>query len=114
MKFSFYFLMLAAAASGAELFRDDFSRFPAGQLSSPVGELNGAIQEDHYLPHRGVPLGPWGNAIGQMDAWAVSDEAGTPYLEQHLTSDAKQWAYPIFLTGDPEWGSYTVEAKVKP
>ena len=52
-----------AFASAAELFRDDFSRFPPGWLTSPVGALNAAIQEYHYLPHRGVPLGPWSNAI---------------------------------------------------
>src|SRR5262245_48810174 len=40
----------------ADLFRDDFSKFPPGWLSSPVGLLNAAIQEYHYLPHRGVPL----------------------------------------------------------
>ena len=54
-------------ASGADLFRDDFSRFPPGWLTFPVGTLNGAIQEYHYLPHRGVPLGPWENAIAHLD-----------------------------------------------
>jgi hypothetical protein len=104
----------AAAAFGADLFRDDFSRFPPGALSTPVGELNAAIQEYHYLPHRGVPLEPWENAIGHLDAWVVSDEGGKPYLEQHLTSDARQFAFPIFLTGDTEWSDYTVEARVRP
>ena len=40
----------------AELFRDDFSRFPPGWLSRPVGQLNAAIQEYHYLAERGVLL----------------------------------------------------------
>src|SRR5215472_3870863 len=107
-------LSMAAVARPADLFRDDFSRFPPGLLSTPVGELNGAIQEYHYLPHRGVPLGPWANAIAHLDAWAVSDEGGKPYLEQHLTADARQFSYPIFLTGDPERSDYAVEASVKP
>ena len=95
-----FLLCLSAAASGADLFRDDFSRFPPGRLSGPIGELNGAIQEYHYLPHRGVPLGPWANPICYLDAWLVGDEEGKPYLEQQLSPDAHQFAYPIFLTGD--------------
>jgi hypothetical protein len=107
-------LAAAIAAPAADLFRDDFSRYPPGLLSSPVGQLNGAIQEYHYLPHRGVPLGPWANAIGHLDAWLAGDEDGKPYLEQHLSADAHQFAFPIFLTGDSEWSGYTVEARVKP
>ena len=48
----------SAPSGAAELFRDDFSGFPPGWLTRPVGQLNAAIQEYHYLPHRGVPLGP--------------------------------------------------------
>ncbi len=107
-------LALAAAACGGELFRDDFSRFPPGWLSSPVGDLNGAIQEYHYLAHRGVPLGPWENAICYQDAWVAGDERGHPYLEEQLDSTSKQWTNPLFVTGDPEWSDYTVEVKVKP
>jgi hypothetical protein len=106
--------LLASAAFGADLFRDDFSRYPPGRLSAPLGELNAAIQEYHYLAHRGVQLGPWANAICHLDAWAVSDEEGKPYLEQHLTADARMFSLPIFLTGDSEWTSYTVEARIKP
>src|SRR5262249_54346968 len=111
------FLLLAglsAAAFGAELFHDDFSRFPAGRLSGPIGELNGAIQEYHYLPHRGVPLGPWANAICHLDAWAVGEEEGKPYLEQHTVNDQARLMNPIFLTGDPEWEDYAVEVGVRP
>ena len=36
--------------AGGELFKDDFSHYPPGWLSSPVGQLNGAIQEYHYCP----------------------------------------------------------------
>jgi rhamnogalacturonan endolyase len=105
---------LTATVFAADLFHDDFSHFPPGRLSGPIGELNGAIQEYHYLPHRGVPLGPWANAICYMDAWLVSDEDGKPYLEQQVSPSEHQFAYPIFLTGDSEWSDYTVEAKVKP
>ena len=68
-------LMALALAAGllpaADLFRDDFSRYPTGWLTAPVGRLNAAIQEYHYLPHRGVPLEPWENALCHWDAWVA-------------------------------------------
>ena len=96
------------------LFRDDFSGFPPGWLTRPVGQLNAAIQEYHYLPHRGVPLGPWANAICHLDAWAVGEEEGKSYLEQHTVNDQARLMNPIFLTGDPEWEDCTVEVGVRP
>lgn len=110
-------LLLSLAASiarGGDLFRDDFSRYPAGWLSRPVGQLNGAIQEYHYLPHRGVPLGPWFNPIVYQDAWVAGDEDGKPYLEQHLVVDLPRLYSATFVTGDPEWSDYAVEASMKP
>lgn len=113
---SFLFLCLISspAAWAAELFSDDFSRFPPGWLSEPVGQLNGAIQEYHYLPHRGVPLGPWANPINHLDAWVVSDEDGKPYLEQHTVNPQPELLNPTVITGDPEWSDYAVEVFVKP
>jgi len=110
------FILLAACATllGGDLFRDDFSKLPAGWLSSPVGTLNAAIQEYHYLPHRGVDTRPWENPIVHLDAWLVSDEDGRPYLEQHLINDRPRQFIPTFITGDPEWSDYTVEVSVKP
>jgi rhamnogalacturonan endolyase len=102
------------ACTPVEIFRDDFSRFPPGWLSWPIGSLNGAIQEYHYFPHRGVPLGPWANAICYLDAWVAGDEDGAPYLEQHLVNELPLLMSPLLVTGDPEWSDYTVEAKVKP
>ena len=107
-------LVCAASLAAADLFRDDFSRFPPGWLTSPVGTLNAAIQEYHYLPDRGVPLGPWENAISHLDSWVAGDENGKPYLEEHLDSTARQFTEPIMMTGDAEWDDYTVEVKVKP
>src|SRR4029079_7553021 len=103
-----------APCGAAELFRDDFSGFPAGWLTRPIGQLNAAIQEYHYLPHRGVPLGPWANAICHLDAWAVGEEDGRSYLEQHTVNDQARLMNPIFLTGDPEWEDYDVEVGVRP
>ena len=110
------FLLLAfcLSAHSADLFRDDFSHFPPGWLTNPVGMLNAAIQEYHYLPNRGVPLGKWENAICHLDAWIAGDEDGKSYLEQQLTPDSNQFQKAIFLTGDEEWRDYTVEALVKP
>jgi hypothetical protein len=115
---------VAVAAPAAErpcarevVFRDDFAGFRPGWLSRPVitnGTLNGAIQEYHYLPHRGVPLGPWANAICYLDAWVAGDEDGVPYLEQHLVNELSALMTPLFVTGDPEWGDYAVEARVRP
>jgi hypothetical protein len=98
----------------AELFRDDFSHFPPGWLTRPVGQLNPAIQEYHYLPHRGVPLGPWANAICHLDAWAIGEEDGKAYLEQHTVNDQSLLMNPIFVTGDGQWEDCTVEVGVRP
>jgi len=103
-----------SANYGSDLFCDDFSGFPPGWLTRPVGQLNGAIQEYHYLSNRGVPLGPWANAICHLDAWVAGDEEGKPYLEQHLVNEQAAQMNPIFVTGDPKWSDYTVEVKVKP
>ncbi len=112
--FIFVLFLLLAPLRAADLFRDDFSKFPPGWLSTPVGMLNPAIQEYHYLPHRGVPLGAWASSIAHLDSWVVSDEDGVSYLEQHLPKSTHQFANPIFITGDAEWSDYTVEAKVRP
>lgn len=117
MRFRNLFVLLALGAGsvvGAELFRGDFSRFPPGWLTSPVGSLNAAIQEYHYLPNRGVPLGPWEMPICHLDSWMVGDEAGHSYLEESLDSTSHQWTPPLFITGDAEWSDYSVEVKVKP
>jgi hypothetical protein len=108
------FALSVAASSHVELFRDDFSKFPPGWLSKPVGALNGAIQEYHYLPHRGVPTAPWHNPITHNDSWVAGDEDGKTYLEQHLLHDQPERWQPLFVTGDPLWTSYTVSAKLRP
>jgi hypothetical protein len=90
-------ILTAVSCFSADLSRDDFSHFPPGWLTSPVGTLNGAIQEYHYLPNRGVPLGPWANAIGHLDAWVVGSEEGKPYLKEQLDPAARQWTPPIFI-----------------
>lgn len=114
LKIAAALLFGATRLAGADLFHDDFSRFPPGWLTSPVGTLNGAIQEYHYLPNRGVPLGPWANAVSHLDAWIVSGEDGKAYVEQQLDANARQFTNPILITGDAEWDDYSVEVKVKP
>lgn len=107
-------LALCLPLLGGDLLRDDFSRFPPGWLSQPVGQLNAAIQEYHYLPHRGVPLDPWFNPIVHQDAWIASDEDGKSYVEQQGLTDRPAWFNAMLVTGEPEWKNYTVEARVKP
>jgi hypothetical protein len=113
-----FYMNSRAAESAVELFRDDFSRYKPGPLTVPVGQLNAAIEEYHYLAHRGVPLGPWANAICHVDAWVAGEEDGKPYVEQHLAPNHRSMSpklfSPIFLTGEPEWGDYTVEVSVRP
>lgn len=101
-------------ALGEDLFRDDFSKLPPGWLSKPVGLLNGAIQEYHYLPHRSLPTHPWYNPITHNDSWIAGDEDGKTYLEQHLLHDQPERWQPLFITGDPAWTNYTVSARVRP
>ncbi len=111
------FALLAAslaAMPAADLFRDDFSHLPAGLLSAPMGQLNGAIQEYHYIEHRGVAVHPWRNPVVHLDSWAVSDEDGRAYLEQHLVNDMPGRTTPLFVTGDEEWSNYTAEVSLKP
>ena len=107
------FLLAGAAIRAGDLFRDDFSRFPPGALSAPLGQLNGAIQEYHYIEHRGVRLFPWRNPIVHDDAWTAGDELGRPYLEQHTIVEDSRYV-PLFVTGDAEWTGYSVEARARP
>src|SRR5262245_1189276 len=106
--------LLTVTGTAADLFRDDFSRFPPGLLSQPMGQLNGAIQEYHYIEHRGVRTHPWRNPIVHLDSWVASDEDSKPYIEQHQVNDSPGRTTPLFVTGDEEWGDYTVSASVKP
>ena len=106
-------LSTACCATAGDLFRDDFARFAPGWLSQPMGQLNGAIQEYHYIEHRGVRTFPWRNPIVHTDHWAAGDEAGKPYLEQHQAVDDARYL-PLFVTGDSEWADYAVEARVRP
>ncbi|HYI96013.1 MAG TPA: hypothetical protein VEX68_20895 [Bryobacteraceae bacterium] len=110
----FWLMLLSVPVLAGELFRDDFSRFPPGLLSAPMGQLNGAIQEYHYIEHRGVRTHPWRNPIVHLDSWVASDEEGKPYLEQHQVNEMQGRTTPLFVTGDQEWSDYTVEVSVKP
>ncbi len=109
-----FFLLFAIPVCGAkDLFRDDFSHIPPRILSEPVKQLTNAIHEYHYLPHRGVSIEPWANAILHDDAWAGGDEDGKPYLEQHTINGFAALMNPTVVTGDPEWFDYTLEVKVR-
>jgi hypothetical protein len=104
---------LDASDGAVQLFADDFSCFPPGVLSAPLGQLNGAIQEYHYIEHRGVPRHPWRNPIVHLDSWAAGGEAEDdgPYPEQHTVNDDVRMT-PLFVTGDPAWRDYRVEVSL--
>lgn len=114
MRLTLTLFALSSAALAGDLFTDDFAKLPPGWLSRPVGQLNGAIQEYHYLPHRGVPTHPWYNPITHNDSWVAGDEDGKTYLEQNLLHDQPERWQPLFVTGDPLWSGYTISAKVRP
>ena len=59
---------------------------PGHALTAPIGLLNGAIQEYHYLAHRGVRPRNWHNPIVHLDSWAAGDDAEGPFLEQHTVN----------------------------
>ncbi len=105
---------VAVPGMAGVLFRDDFSSIPPRILSEPVKQLTNAIQEYHYLQHRGVATSPWENAICHADVWAGGDEDGKPYLEQHAINDMPRLMNPIMIAGDPEWSDYSLEVKVRP
>ena len=114
MRLPFYLLAMATLLPAADLFKDDFSKFPNRIFSEPVKQLTNAISEYHYVPHRGVPLEPWENSLIHMDVWAGGDEDGKTYLEQHTIHADGEFYSPLLVTGDPEWSDYTLEAKVRP
>jgi rhamnogalacturonan endolyase len=117
MRFRFPLLLLLlplVAVQAGELFRDDFRSYPSRVLSEPVRGLTNAIEEYHYLPHRGVPLQPWENVILHDDAWAGGDEDGVPYMEMHIENPLPLLMNPTLITGDSEWSNYAVEAGVRP
>ena len=100
-------------AYAGELFRDDFSSLPPRLLSAPVKELTNAIQEYHYLAHRGVDTRPWQKVICHDDAWIAGSEDGRPYLEQHTIHSMPNLWNPTMMVGDEEWSDYTTEVRVK-
>lgn len=107
---------LRAAPSGfapPELFWDDFSGLPAGWLMEPIGRLNTAIQEFHWIPSRALPQGAWSNAVVDQDAWLASSEDGKSYMQQQLFHPPDH-VNAVLVAGDPEWSDYTVIVRVKP
>jgi rhamnogalacturonan endolyase len=105
----------AAAATGgwSEFFHDDFSKLPDGWLTEPIGQLNSAIQENHWIAARACPHGAWSNGVADLDSWFVSSEDGASYMQQQI-DHPRVGAKSVLITGDDDWGDYAVEALVKP
>ena len=97
----------------ASLFHDDFSGLPAGWLSEPLGRLNTAIQEFHWIAGRALPQGAWSNGVVDQDAWLVSSEAGMSYMQQQLHHPPDH-VNAVLIAGEREWRDYTVSVRVKP
>jgi hypothetical protein len=70
--FLLFILISALPALTADLFRDDFSKFPTGWLTQPIGQINAAIQEYHYLPYRVC----WGRGRTRSSHGCVADQRG--------------------------------------
>ncbi len=100
-------------APPGELFHDDFSGLPAGWLSEPLGRLNTAIQEFHWIAGRALPQGAWSNGVVDQDAWLVSSEAGMSYMQQQLHHPPDH-VNAVLIAGEREWRDYTVSVRVKP
>lgn len=107
------FTLGQSSSETTELFRDDFSQFPAGWVWYPVDQQGTAIQENHWIASRALPHGAWSNGVVDHDSWLASSEDGKPYMQQQLFHPPHH-VYEVLITGDPEWGDYTVEAMVKP
>lgn len=106
-------LAWTVAGQAADLFRDDFSRFPPRIFSEPVKGLTNALHEYHYVEHRGVRLAPWANAMIHDDSWCGGDEDGKTYVEMNVVNPQARHFNPTLIVGDPEWSDYTVEVKVR-
>ncbi|MGO9642425.1 MAG: hypothetical protein ACLP1Y_14110 [Candidatus Acidiferrales bacterium] len=96
-----------------EFFHDDFSKLPAGWLTEPIGQLNSAIQENHWIASRAWPHGAWSNGVADLDSWFVSSEDGKSYMQQQI-DHPRVGAKSVLITGEEEWGDYASEALVKP
>jgi hypothetical protein len=107
-------LSFLSAASAAELFRDDFYRFPPRIFSEPVKQLTNALHEYHYVHDRGVSLEPWTNAMVHDNSWCGGDEDGKAYVEMEVPNRLSGHFNPTLIIGDPEWADYTVEVTVRP
>ena len=119
---STYFLLAGILAAGSpvfvrdtvELFADDFSRFPPGMLSAPIGPVerrDPGISLHRASRRADASRGATRSCTSIPGPPATKDR--DPYLEQHLINDDLRFA-PLFVTGDPEWRDYRVEVSVRP
>jgi len=64
--------------------------------------LSGAIQEYHHLPHRGVPLGPWANAICHLVTKTANPIWGNIWTQADKIRDHADGVMIGNLSGDPK------------
>jgi len=94
----------------SDIFYDDFSAFPLGEIS----EVTGALGEYHIVPISHYQ-GEWREATvyygWRRPPWKVVEEAGEKAMEATILAERHT---PILVTGDEEWKDYTLSALVRP
>ena len=75
--------------------------------------VNGAIQETTTSSIAACARTPGATPSCTSTRGPPATKGSEPYLEQHLINDDLRFA-PLFVTGDPEWRDYRVEASVRP
>jgi len=95
-------------------FYDDFSSYPVGRISSPVG----AHTEYHYLKE--AQLNPnwqvtsfYFNPRGADTAWRVADKGGKRAMRQTIHNPFK-FTHPMVSTGNIRWKNYKVTVEFSP
>lgn len=118
--FIFLFVLISSACSGGEtshglvLLDEDFSGLDPGMFSAPVGPHT----EYHYLPEA-APKGNWAVSCftwepGSQEAWHVKEENDSHVMVQTFDNQEMEHTHPMIVSGDENWGDYTVSVRFAP
>jgi rhamnogalacturonan endolyase len=118
--FIFLFVLIGSACTGGEpshdrvLLDEDFSGLDPGMFSAPVGPHT----EYHYLPEA-APKGNWAVSCftwepGSQRAWHVKEENASHVMAQTFDNEEMEHTHPMIISGDENWGDYTVSVRFAP